>query len=190
MDQRGVSGVDLARALGVRHDSVSLWRWDKRIPSVQRAEQMAEVLNSPMLYGFVKRMKTRTCPVCEAEFVAGHKAASQRFCSQKCFYTFWRRQEQGERVQIAKVVRHRLDDFQRAVSAYCDACEAGGLCRTPACPLRPVSPLPLAHEDPRALVRTAKPRPTASILTAQLEQQRRQHRRSNREHMRRKRAAA
>lgn len=40
-----------------------------------------------------------------------------------------------------------VDAYQDAVSAMCASCEPDGLCRTPECSLRGVSPLPLATSD-------------------------------------------
>jgi hypothetical protein len=59
--------------------------------------------------------------------------------------------DQYARSDSKRVVRvdrseRRLHVAQAAVAAFCGACEPSGVCRTPECELRPVSPLPLALE--------------------------------------------
>jgi hypothetical protein len=43
------------------------------------------------------------------------------------------------------VLRDRLDRHQLPVKRYCDGCEPQGACHVGDCPLREVSPLPLAE---------------------------------------------
>jgi hypothetical protein len=51
--------------------------------------------------------------------------------------------KRGRRVEAVQV---RLDAAMAAAAAFCRSCEPEGYCQTPDCPLRPVSPLPLAVE--------------------------------------------
>jgi hypothetical protein len=41
----------------------------------------------------------------------------------------------------------RLTVIQASVGAFCNACEPSGICQTPECELRPVSPLPIGLSD-------------------------------------------
>jgi transcriptional regulator with XRE-family HTH domain len=59
-----------------------------------------------------------------------------------------------------------LSAYQDAVAAMCAACEPEGLCRTAACPLRGISPLPLANA-PGIEVQTAVKKPGAIARWAQ-----------------------
>jgi transcriptional regulator with XRE-family HTH domain len=50
----------------------------------------------------------------------------------------------SKRVVRVERSERRLRVVQESVAAFCGACEPSGVCRTPECELRPVSPLPLA----------------------------------------------
>lgn len=57
---------------------------------------------------------------------------------------------EAKRVTRNRSLERRTATIQAAVDAMCAGCEPSGVCRTSACALRPVSPLPLALSDRHA----------------------------------------
>lgn len=144
MLRRGMTGVTLSRMTGITAPDISEARHGRGLPSLARAGLLADALDWPGLVELMVELRTSACAICGAPFVDPSSTLKQRYCSDACADTAQSRRGRGSRSDAGIVERHRLRDHQQAVAAYCAGCEPQGLCRDAACPLRPVSPLPLA----------------------------------------------
>lgn len=149
MTRRGMTGVALSRLTGIDAPDVSDIRHGHRFPSLDRATRLADALDWPGLSSLMVELRTSVCAICGASFVDPSRDLRQRYCSDSCASTSQDRRRRGSRTELGIVEAHRLRDHQEAVAAYCRGCEPEGLCRDAACPLRPVSPLPLADRRAR-----------------------------------------
>lgn len=144
MRERRVSSQGLAAAVGVHETTVAHWRTGADTPMLDTAARIAEELHRPALFEMVKAERTRECEECRAPFVTNSRhAARRRFCGANCQERAWYRRTRSPEARFGVTARNKLRIYQEAVAAFCAVCEPEGLCRTPSCELRPVSPLPL-----------------------------------------------
>lgn len=141
---RGVKQRDLAATLGVRDSTVSEWCRGVRFPMLGMAPLIAEHLDAPGVADLIVAGHTLSCVVCARPVVHAQRTRTSRYCSPACKSTMHDRVRRASRIDAGTVERRRLTMYQEAVDAFCRSCEPEGLCRTPDCSLRPVSPLPLA----------------------------------------------
>jgi hypothetical protein len=147
---------------GFSHYSFDAWLHGRALPRLDRAIQLAEILDWPALIQITRDGRTGTCqrPGCGRTFVS-ETGKSRMYCSDRCRALVHeydlssshalRKKVGGEvavlRLQAAegRAVLEELDEIRRSVAAFCNECEPEGYCRTPTCPLRVSSPLPLAR---------------------------------------------
>lgn len=170
---RGVPLNELERAAGVGHSSLDNYRRGLLLPKLEKAVALAEALDWPKLRTMVERFRTATCARagCGRRF-RNEGGGPKRYCSSMCqriaesLRIASRRARQAgqaeaagrsagkrradQRRQLLSAVRiadERAEVQGLAIDAMCRGCEPEGACRTPDCPLRPFSPLPLAQRD-------------------------------------------
>lgn len=139
----------LGLALGVRTQTVSEWMRGLRFPSVRYAPRLAEYLGTASLATLVLTGSRVECAICGRVVYQANKGAARLYCSGQCKSVASDRRRRAVHVIDSHLERHRLEEHQQAVHAFCLECEPDGVCQRAACPLRPVSPLPL--EAPRQL---------------------------------------
>lgn len=140
MTARKVSKIGLASVIGQSPSNIYLYLQGKTLPTVAVASRLAEALLDNGLLEMVVAMRTRSCRICGKRTVdAGTKPRA--YCSPTCY----RLLHKG--LSAAPVV----DPRDRAIAAMCVECEPSGVCRTIACPLRAVSPLPYVQPEDIAL---------------------------------------
>lgn len=156
MAATGTTQATLAAVLGVNPGSAMGWYRGRRMPSMARGLRIAEVLGSERLAETLIRLLTVRCEGCGQPFTETmHRSGGRerRWCGRSCKYTAHNKgreaddkAERRRRSQFweyrAREARERLTIASDAVGAFCRACSPDG-CRTPACELRPVSPIPL-----------------------------------------------
>lgn len=81
----------------------------------------------------------------ELDRVHGTTAAVSRKVLTRAVTEYGR--SEAKRVTRNRSLERRTLTIQAAVDAMCAGCEPSGACRTTECALRPVSPLPLAHDQ-------------------------------------------
>lgn len=141
------------------------WLHGRALPRLDRALKLAEVLDWPRLGEICRAGRTGTCkrPGCDRTFIT-EGGRARMYCSPRCYklvheYGLSFAHAQRKKLGSEEAVLHQqaaegraaleeLTELRTAVAAMCNDCEPDGYCRTPACALRIVSPLPLA----RALV--------------------------------------
>jgi len=149
---------------GFSHYSLEAWLHGRALPRLDRAIKLAEILDWPLLASITRDGRTGACqrPGCNRTFIS-ETGKSRMYCSPRCYklvheyelgFAHAQRKKLGgeEAVQHAQAAEGRaaiqeLGELRRSVASMCDECEPEGYCRTPDCPLRVVSPLPLARAE-------------------------------------------
>lgn len=133
---------DIALDVGVTEDRLHHYKSGRSRPSHTTVVRIAEVLVCQRLVRLSQGLWSDRCRICGREMVMYR--ASQLYCGQRCRnrMTSERRRASYDK-PIEKLTRdlHQRDD---AISRMCHSCELDGVCRTPSCALRPVSPFLLA----------------------------------------------
>ncbi len=148
LTRRGMLPTHVARQAGVTLKSLRLLRHGETVATARTAESLAHVLDWPSLVDRGLADRTGICPMCQATFVWNPPGRHRRHCVRCTGDTRRRQKREALRTRVnadTRLIRNRLNVHQSAVAAFCFACTLGeGLCRDAVCPLRPVSPLPLA----------------------------------------------
>ncbi|MBA3875618.1 MAG: hypothetical protein C0498_01555 [Anaerolinea sp.] len=135
---RGTSHTQVGEALGVSRQRVREWTTGA-LPTVANAARLAEALADESLLVICREARTRACLSCGRSFLAENRR--RRFCGPVCGSI---NLALRGRVKTASLGERRLGLLEGAVESFCVACEPALVCRDAGCPLRPVSPLPLA----------------------------------------------
>ena len=138
---------ELAKAVGIHESGVVQLRNGYRMPSVQNAARFADALTSPHLLTLCTKLRTTECTICGKAYVEDHAGGHKQLaCSPRCKWNLRYRRERKTRWQKLDFWRRRFEDAQALIDEMCWDCEPEGACRTPECPLRDGSPLPLLGE--------------------------------------------
>lgn len=144
MKARGLNTVQLGARIGMSKSRLGdLARGKAKRPLMRTAEKMAKALDWPTLVTIAADLRRTYCLVCRRPIVQ-MGSRSRRFCSHRCQVTAYGQKVRGQRRGLESLARRRLTDYQDAVAAFCRQCEPEGVCRVAKCPLRALSPLPLA----------------------------------------------
>lgn len=173
---RDVPRNEVARVLGVGRTALDHYRTGAVLPRTRTGLLLAEVLDWPKLGEMIVAARTFTCarPGCGRTY--RHESGGPRkYCRPAC-------QQQAEAQRIAstrlrqagqtddgrkraaaiaqlrsaaRIADERARVAEDAIAAMCRSCEPTGVCRTPECELRVVSPLPLDECRGRPEPRTA-----------------------------------
>lgn len=145
---RGLSQRQAARDAGLTFDIINRYVTGRSVPMMRTAARLADALDAPRLLELTAAHRTITCEGCGASFVDGRHSGGEprRFCTRRCSKRLRHRiVAEVRRPYELVVVERQRDELREAVAAMCRACTLGaGLCWDGDCPLRPVSPLPLA----------------------------------------------
>ncbi len=167
MKDRGVGRRTVAEALGSSDTSVMYWRTGRILPRIETARKLAEVLERPRLATLAVELRRKRCLVDDVEFVDDSGSDNRTYCSASCQRARQKGLVGSDRRTRAARAERRLTVVQRAVDAYCSACEPSGRCVTPACDLRPASPLPLFDDRMELEPVKAKPHNGYRLMGAQ-----------------------
>lgn len=154
-DGRGLTREQVASAIGIYERS--LWAIEKgrTLCEYKIAVDLCEYLGTPALMAQMVEFRTRVCDVCGKRYLDTTNVTVKRSCSKACRGVDNQRkvrednrrranravaQARGE----AQMLRSRFTVYVAAVEAMCKGCEPEGICRTPSCELRTVSPLPIS----------------------------------------------
>lgn len=139
---RGMSAADLRRATGINETTLHHWLTGTRMPTLARADRLADVLMDERVATSAAKALERRCARCRRQFYADARNRNHtRYCGKACRMAVHRARARRTEPAARKI---RTASMERAIADYCRACEPSGVCRTAACPLRPFSPLPLA----------------------------------------------
>lgn len=134
VERSGMTGVQVARALGINRSRIANWKSGTSLPSQELAERLADVLCEPRLAKLVSDARRRPCDNCGKPFIAA-EASPARYCSVACRRNMVK-QVEGRRDLSRAVLQRRVALLDRAIASMCAECEPSGLCQTPTCPLQ------------------------------------------------------
>jgi len=154
MAEHKVGQVRLAKLVGCASSAVAQWRMGRNLPRLDTAIRLAECLSNEKLTTIVREARTGRCLRCGAPFL-NEGGAPKKYCGERCLTIAAKiRNVLGDRTPARKkltamradlkATQEALTELQVSVEEMCRSCEPAGYCRTAECPLRPVSPLPLA----------------------------------------------
>jgi len=155
MREHQVGQRRLGELTGCASSAVAQWRMGRNLPRLDTAIRLAECLSNDLLAEIVREARTETCERCGAPFL-NEGGAPKRYCGETCLRiaakirkalapsTPLRSQLRAVKADLA-ATQVELVDLKASVELMCRSCEPAGYCRTTECPLRPVSPLPLAY---------------------------------------------
>jgi hypothetical protein len=166
MTARKMRPFHLFKAVGGGYSSFMFdsWLHGRALPRLDRAIKLAEALDWPALATITREGRTGTCQRdgCTQTFITeGGKA--RLYCGPRCykiaheyglgFAHAARKKVGGPQAELlmqaamGRAAQDEIGELRRAVAHMCAECEPEGYCRTPACPLRGSSPLPLARAN-------------------------------------------
>jgi|SRR5579859_7810731 len=154
MREHGVGQRRLGELTGCASSAVAQWRMARNLPRLDTAIRLADCLSNDKLAEIVREARTQACQRCGTPFL-NEGGAPKKFCSERCLTVAAKiRNVLGDRTPARKkltamradlkATQETLLELQVSVQEMCRSCEPAGYCRTPECPLRPVSPIPLA----------------------------------------------
>jgi hypothetical protein len=144
------------------------WQDGTAIPTMDKAVKLAEFLDWPSLLEITREARTGVCQRrgCGAAFIT-EGGRTRKYCSARCRnlvheydlrYSHAKRKklgdDQAEQLRLSRgheATEAELVEHRAAVAMFCRQCEPEGICQTPECALRPVSPLPLPTPKSRTL---------------------------------------
>ncbi len=163
--ERGIGPMRLAEGLGLEGHTISGWLAGRRLPRLDLGFAVAAYLDNPVLSEIVQEGRTSHCIVCGKATVSS-EAGNRKYCDD-CRVVRRRTSVKASRqkdryVSAAAMLNgdpfplmRELATFKKAVIAMCRSCEGakeeGAQCHMSDCPLRSVSPLPLAATNLRRL---------------------------------------
>ena len=142
---RGFLQKDLAAALGTHPCVIANWVQGRTFPSLAHAVELADVLGDERILAYARKLRRTSCVECGREFIDTTMQLKAQFCCMAHTATHWKRKQRERTASAYKADRHRLALYVESVDRHCRSCEPRGVCVTAECPLREVSPLPLAR---------------------------------------------
>lgn len=158
MKARDVGARTIMESVGIGRNTIRAYRDGRNLPRIAMAERLAAALDWPRLGALGRELRTKVCPVDGRSFVDESGSDNRVYCTPSCQRVAEKQRIGSTVTKRAAVAERHLLAHRRAVAAYCQGCEPEGRCVTPACALRPVSPLPL-HLERLAEPERVQPKP-------------------------------
>ena len=163
-DELRIPRREAAARIGISHAHLNALCQGRGLPTVLTASRVADGLMAPRLAEAVLAAWTGTCVACGATYVMterGARRSRRRYCTPLCArrsrnVAAWAEDRVRLRDLLASSERDRAAleaesiTFRETLRRWCLSCEWDGVCKTPECDLRPISPLPLVKDARRA----------------------------------------
>jgi transcriptional regulator with XRE-family HTH domain len=148
--RKGIGKLAIARQTGISRNALTEYERGRILPRFTNACRIADAVGDEDLVRIARELRTLPCATCTKPFINDGQG-NTRYCSPSC-HNVKEKQRLGRPVRVLAVrMERQLDQHRVAVAAMCGECEPSGACRTPDCPLRLVSPLPLVEiREPEA----------------------------------------
>lgn len=142
IEESGRSQADISREIGSDPRTISRWMRLGTLPSLKLGAALADALGDQMLLRELTWARTLDCRSCGKRFVAAVRPNPyhSEICGMRAHRRRYRTKTKTHELRMAREESRRLD---AAVKRFCHRCEPLGVCMTPTCELRNVSPLPL-----------------------------------------------
>lgn len=149
---RGIGEKRIVALVGGGRSSLRQYLAGYNLPRLDYARKLAEALDEPRLVTLCREGRTRHCFTCDKPYV-DERGSPSKFCSERCHKIADKKRygHGGDRVLDAAVAEAQIEvldaqmhGYHVAITNMCRSCEPEGTCHDQRCPLRPVSPLPLA----------------------------------------------
>jgi len=143
LDRNNLTAPQLAQEAGIKYSRVHHWVSGRSMPSIHVIQQICDLLGDEEIMIATVRVNTRICSNCSKEYIQESSQGRSFLCGPECRQQSNRLKSKigKSSIQLAQYVPQ--DEYRLSVDAYCKGCEPAGVCVTPECALRPVSPLPL-----------------------------------------------
>ena len=143
LDRANMTVPQLASGLGIKYDRVRYWYLGRSFPSIHVIRQISDFLGDEEIGKVGVAVNTAKCSCCKKNFVRESSQGSASLCSSECRTQSDRLRTKMGKSSIAQEDKETPNLFLAAITKFCRGCEPVGICKTPTCALRPVSPLPL-----------------------------------------------
>lgn len=143
--QKGWSIQEFSRRMKLNHGTCGKWVNGAALPSPDRIDSVANVLDSPELIAFITRAWKRNCLICDIEYTANTAKGVKLYCSPSCKHVAKKLNYAPAKMAKKNPLEAEALLGRLVISDFCNDCSGGnGLCPDQECGLRPISPLPLA----------------------------------------------
>lgn len=134
---------ELSSAIGIKYSRMHHWVSARSLPSIHVVQLISDYLGDDEIMRSAILVNTYRCANCNNDFLHESAKGTPHLCGSNCRLESRRLKDKtgSSSVQSTKFSAENL--YQKAVARFCNGCEPSGMCVTPECALRPVSPLPL-----------------------------------------------
>ena len=143
LDRANTTVPQLAKDLGLKYDRVRYWYTGRSFPSIHVIRQISDFLGDDEIGRVGVAVSTVRCACCKKNFVRESSQGESYLCSAECRTQSERLRTKMGKSSIGQQELQTPNLYLAAVTKFCRGCEPIGICKTPTCALRPVSPLPL-----------------------------------------------
>lgn len=140
--ERGLSKRGVAAELSTSRSLLTLWCKGQSLPSLEQALELSQAIGDDRILEIVRDGRMVTCPIdgTQFEWRGGGPAV---YCSDRCRKVGAAANQRKTRNTSIPKLEGELALLTDRIAAFCGSCEWDGICKTPDCELRAVSPLPL-----------------------------------------------
>lgn len=150
LERNNLSLPALAREVGIKYSRVHHWATGRSLPSIHIVQKICDVLGDEEIMRAAIKANTRKCLNCGTDYVQESSQGRSSLCSARCRRQSNRLLSKTGKSSVTMAEYVAEDVYKKAVAAYCNGCQPAGICLTPECELRPISPLPLFSKSSAA----------------------------------------
>lgn len=143
LDRNNTTAADVARHVGMQYQRVFKWLKGRAMPSIHVVHLICDAYGDDEIMRAAIKANTRKCASCRTDFLAEKPQGRKFLCGTECRRQSNRLLRKAGKSAVGMAEYKKEDPYPAAVDKFCKTCEPSGFCKTPSCPLRVVSPLPL-----------------------------------------------
>lgn len=143
LDRNNTTAAIISRQLGIKYSRLHHWLTARSMPSIHIVQTICDHYGDEEIMKAALLANTRKCSNCSKDYVQESSQGKSFLCSAECRNQSRRLLDKTGKSSVKSVQYIAENLYEKAVDAYCNGCQPAGICLTPECELRPVSPLPL-----------------------------------------------
>lgn len=143
LNRNNTTAAEVARQVGIQYQRVFKWTKGKAMPSIHVVHLINDAYGDDELMRKAIVCNTRKCASCRKEFISEKPQGRKFLCGFDCQRDSNRLLRKMGKSAIGLTEFRARNLYSEAVDKFCNGCEPSGVCKTPTCSLRVVSPLPL-----------------------------------------------